>query len=82
MDHLWSKFTQFLRCPILAEGIIEPLKNLTISELSGSNVLYNTPHCVSFNSCNSEFAVMVKSITRDELIAFAKNLLTEQTFSM
>src|SRR5690606_20707792 len=22
MDHLWSKFTQFLRCPIFAEGII------------------------------------------------------------
>ncbi|QEY14692.1 hypothetical protein D0C16_01105 [Cellvibrio sp. KY-GH-1] len=21
MDHLWSKFTQFLRCPIFAEGI-------------------------------------------------------------
>ncbi len=21
MDHLWSKFTQFLRCPILVEGI-------------------------------------------------------------
>jgi hypothetical protein len=21
MDHLWSRFTQFLRCPIFAEGI-------------------------------------------------------------
>jgi secreted Zn-dependent insulinase-like peptidase len=61
---------------------IEPLKNLTISELSGSKVLHNTLHCVSSNSCKSEFEAIVKSISRDELIAFTKNLFAKQTLSM
>jgi secreted Zn-dependent insulinase-like peptidase len=54
---------------------IEPLKNLVVSELTDSSVLNS--QCMSSNSCKSELEATVKSITREELIVFAKNLLAK-----
>ncbi len=54
---------------------IQPLKNLVITELSGNSILQTTPQCIDSNSCNIEFEATVNSVTRDELMVFAKNLL-------